>query len=320
MGKGFIYHINVNAIMNNFTLFLCALIFGGITKSQNLVPNPSFEIHSALPSADNQMESLVHSWQDFRGEAEYFHEGDSGAPGFGLHGVPVNDFGIEPAQTGVAYVGIWTSITAHDYIGAMLSSPVVAGQTYYISFWTSLADESKFISFPGVSAAFTDEPLVDLPLPWNPVDLVEGDWLLERNGWTQFKGTITPINTCRFLALGTFRLDGQMLNFNNWPLGNLVGSYAFIDNVCVSTDSTDCFGGIVSTMDTRSEAPSLVYPNPSAGRFHIRDGATWTVFRIDGTIVLHGSGAEIDISSEPPGVYFVRFADSEMKIAKLLKI
>lgn len=109
---------------------------------QNLVPNPSFETYSSLPTGAGQWSkavgwSNVNGWIPFQwpyASPDYCH-----ASGSGIIKLPNTVFGTVNAYDGNAIMGliIYYPSTSNfrEYIATTLTSPMVVGNTYTVSFY-----------------------------------------------------------------------------------------------------------------------------------------------------------------------------------------
>lgn len=199
----------------------------------NLVLNPGFESFSSIPTGLGQL-NLAAPWQSpSNGSPDYFHSLATAASGVS---VPANTFGNESAHNGRAYVGFHVRpINLYrEYVEVSLSSPLVAGNTYQVSFYLSLADGSRWAvdklgaHFSAGSVSPVNTAYV-LSLP--PHVSVSG-YLTNKTGWTQVVGSYTALGSEDHIVIGNF-LD----NPSTTPLMGLGGPYEFayyyLDDVSV---------------------------------------------------------------------------------------
>ena len=109
--------------------------------SQNLVKNPSFEDFSNCPEGLGNLASDVDFWSTpTLGSTDYFN-GCSIAMG-----TPENFNGKQPADFGEGYAGLYLYAPDdyREYLQAELSETLVAGKSYQVSFYISLAERSDF--------------------------------------------------------------------------------------------------------------------------------------------------------------------------------
>ncbi len=140
--------------MNFFTkpLFfkaLCLTLFCITNLSaQNLVLNPSFE--NAPPSNPFFTCPGYGDLVDWDGvDTDTCASSDLYAPActpLVFTGAPTNSWGTQVAHTGNNYAGIFlidgSSATYREYLQGKLSTPLVAGQHYCVSFYVSLPEKS----------------------------------------------------------------------------------------------------------------------------------------------------------------------------------
>lgn len=220
--------------INNVKLFFSILIGFGL-NAQNLVSNPSFEIHSACPVNPADLSSLT-SWypmQGHYGTPDYFN-----SCGSSFVGVPSNTFGNQVAFDGNAYVGLTTynyGFTNYEYIQTYLTAPMIAGQSYNISFYVSCSDESRYSS-NNIGAKFTQDFLYGNwsydSLNMTP-DVNFSTPITNIAGWTLISGTYISSGNEQFLTIGNFYNENstQIININ--PIGSLGAAYYYIDQVSV---------------------------------------------------------------------------------------
>ncbi|MDB4292957.1 OmpA family protein [Maribacter sp.] len=109
--------------------------------SQNLVQNPSFESYANCPQGLGNLADDVDYWSTpTLGSTDYFN-GCSIAMG-----TPENFNGKQPADFGEGYAGLYLYAPDdyREYLQAELSRTLVAGKTYQVSFYISLAERSDF--------------------------------------------------------------------------------------------------------------------------------------------------------------------------------
>jgi len=212
-----------------------AVLTVGRVSAQNLVPNPSFESYSAIPTAQDQLDLAVPWTSPTSSTPDYFH---FLAASSSFVGVPGNMFGNQLAVTGQAYAGFHARPTNlyREYVETPLSSPLVAGQTYLISFYVSLADQSQwavdkigaYLSVGPVSLVSTLYTLPLSPQVSNPV----GNFITDKTGWTAISGQYVAAGGEDHMVIGNF-LD----NPSTTPLvvgGAYPFAYYYLDDVSVT--------------------------------------------------------------------------------------
>lgn len=187
---------------------------------QNLIPNPSFEIYNTCPTSFGQVNNLT-NWT--------FVSGHTGSPDFFdvcatsiFCDIPTNAFGNQNAATGNAYVGLGlfynTNANFREYIQVQLSSPLVAGITYQLSFKVSLADNVSYGS-PSFSAYFDSAPLIWAGTNSMPINTVTpqvdfNTTVTNTSSWTIISGTFTATGGEEYMTFGNFKDDANTsINF-----------------------------------------------------------------------------------------------------------
>lgn len=202
-------------------------------SSQNLVLNPSFESFSACPLGTSEFSNatdwdnpFVNSIADTCSTSDLFNSCNFlGA--FGV-GVPANLLGNEPARTGNGYAGIILSeqislfncVTFggsnwREYVQGRLSTPLLAGQTYCVTFYVSLADNVKFatdqfsVFFSNNALSVSCAAVGNGPLPVVPQLSWTGGMVTQVNGWTEMQWSYTATGGEQFITVGNFRDDAS---------------------------------------------------------------------------------------------------------------
>lgn len=233
-------------------MVLISVGFTNFIFSQNLVINPSFETHTNCPSVGqlttftDQM-TYATGWKTARRQGFFFHPcSTSGA------GTPNNQFGTQPAATGIGYAYIMAKInqatTGEDPLGrtmicGTLSSPLVVGKTYTVSYKVSFVSESSNMAINKLGVDFSvnntgcewggtlPPPPCLYPLTNTP-DLWSDDIISDSENWTTLTWTYTATEPSRYIILGIFHDITQEQHLFNWPNGHSVARY-YIDDVSV---------------------------------------------------------------------------------------
>lgn len=200
------------------------LVLPTLCCSQNLVPNPSFEQHSGCPNNWGQI-NLANSWTTpSSGSPDYF-DSCSTVPEFD---VPLNIQGYSAAHTGNAYAGIitWSDTITYssplvvEYVQAQLTAPLVAGQCYRVSFWTSCTEGTASLS-QGDPIVVGMSSLISAYLSATPPSS-PGFGVLPIAGPPQITSPVTIDDTSQWtLVTGIFTAQGgeQYITIGNWNMG-----------------------------------------------------------------------------------------------------
>lgn len=307
-------------IKNNKSLLFFILI-GLSLNAQNLVSNPSFEINSMCPANPGDLSSLS-SWfpmQGHYGTPDYLN-----ACGSSFMGVPSNTFGNQAAFDGNAYVGLTTynyGTANYEYIQTYLTSPMIAGQSYTISFYVSCADDSRYSS-NNIGAIFTQDflygngsydslnitPHINYSTP-----------ITDITGWTLISGTYIASGNEQFLTIGNFYNENltQIVNIN--PIGSLGAAYYYIDQVSVTQSplgNGDFF-----------KQKFQITPNPVKDKFTIQNQSEVII-----NIELYAAYNKLksfnpldsvyNIEDLPSGIYYIvlTFETNQKSIRKIMKL
>lgn len=211
---------------------VCCLAPG--SKAQNLVVNPSFEDITGCPLGPGELQRAA-PWRDpfqnLVGDTCSTSDLFNTCSPFGALGVgvPANILGNESARTGVGYAGIivyegFALIGCQtlfgsgwrEYLHGELTEPMVAGQTYCVSFHVSLADAVKFAS-PNIGVHFSATPLNvscatvsgSSVLPVSPQLEYAGPEIVQTAGWQRLQWDYTATGGEQYLVIGNFRNDAN---------------------------------------------------------------------------------------------------------------
>ncbi|MCO5260109.1 MAG: hypothetical protein M9916_08200, partial [Crocinitomicaceae bacterium] len=276
-----------------FIITLLLILVGSISiYSQNLVINPSFENNSGCPMGPSEL-TLATGWSDpfvnLVGDtcstSDYFHSCNVfGAMGVG---VPANILGNENARTGNAYAGIITysgfammSCTPmfsdgwREYLQGGLTTPMVAGQEYCISFWVSLADNViwatdlwgvHFSTTPVAVNCGTVGGNSDLAsYGVTPQVTYNGPAITNTNGWTKLQFTYTATGGESYFVIGNFYGSATTYTCVNSSATNPY-AYYYIDDVSV-TVGTCCDASFTAPSSLcNSDSPVTLVPETPGG-------------------------------------------------------
>lgn len=209
--------------------------------SQNLVPNGDFEAYTSLPNSSGDWDFCT-GWSNVNGNfgswpyatPDYFHTLGSGGGQ-----LPNAAFGTLNPQQGNAIMGLYSlhssQLNSRDYIATQLSSPLVVGTTYTISFWLSSANSNRYYgsssSHFGVQltmAAMSQvqhENIGGIP----QAEIVTNPW---HPNWVFYSFTYVATSAFQYVTVGNFYNDAATTstlfdNTANYPSG----SYYFIDDL-----------------------------------------------------------------------------------------
>ncbi|HMZ90028.1 MAG TPA: gliding motility-associated C-terminal domain-containing protein [Chitinophagales bacterium] len=272
-------------------LLLPALLWSlALSAQYNLVPNPSFEIYNTCPVTisgfDYYSDTYVDDWYSCGGGTSDYFNACAGAGSW--VGVPENLFSLDqPAHTGVGYGGFWVdlyddnSFIYREYCQAELIEPLVAGQCYYVEFWSAPATLSDFfganhgttdaigaflgtekIGDPGDYGVLAETPQID--------NNGTGNYIDPPALWTKVSGFFEAAGGESWIAVGNFHPDDEveMVPYTGGPTDvSLV--YLFVDDVLVSPVDSMTY-----LPDTISCNPVTLYAPEGADSYLWSTGAT----------------------------------------------
>ncbi|MFT4602667.1 MAG: gliding motility-associated-like protein [Arenicella sp.] len=193
---------------------LLLLAFNGM--SQNLVPNPSFEDNGNCFNNFPHMDCAPF-WED------HLTVGMN-TPDICYNGAVFFPPSSIPAFDGNHYLGFDCQAWGFSEFGQVkMSTPMIAGVTYCVSFYASSCDQNVVIP-PSVGIRFSENEETE-----NPFDLglqadVQGAVPFDPAIWTQITGTYTANGGEEFLQVGGFQNNLQ---------GNF--TYMYVDLIEVSS-------------------------------------------------------------------------------------
>lgn len=302
--------------------------------SQNLIRNGSFETYKT-PTNWNSWgcdfigyyqwpgDTVLKDWID-QNSADLFL--DACPHTFG--GVPINKDGHCYAQDGNNYTGLDVfapSEEAKEYMSQHLSSPLISGNTYCVSFYVSRSDAKEY-AIKNIGAYLSNTVPSVVPLSYiNAIPQIENQtgFLTDTIGWTEIQGCFTANGGEQYITIGNFNsnanTDTLFVGTNN-PIYPQTMSYYYIDNIqlwdILTTDIEDLKGNLLN-----------IYPNPSNGILEINSTVgenysveiTNAIGQLNKITKIQLPKTVIDLSSEPSGIYFCNLLQNG-KIVRQSKI
>ena len=317
-----------------------------IGNGQNLVPNFSFEQKSACPATGDQT-SLLINWSKYSSTPstpDYYNACSSS----NSVGIPQSSTFYQPDNRNCgAYIGLvtWSPVNNdREHLGTQLAQPLVIGQKYFISFYTVMG--GSFFAGDYMESPSNNIGMRFSTVPYNatnpaPIDnfshLRSVSIITDTANWVRISGSIVADSSYNYLILGNFyddaNTDTTTLNCGvcqNWF------SYYLVDDVCVSTDSTLCNGGVdllpcnVSVEENNIEDQISIYPNPADNIINITKeqnvkDLNVSIYNSIGQILyneknISSNNKQIDIGNYNSGLLFIKIeSDNQQFTYKLLK-
>ena len=191
------------------------------TESQNLVPNPSFEIFKKCPKEYSiaSKKELIPDWlMPTRGTADYFNSCT-----LLQVGVPQNFMGYCYAKDGKAYAGIIlfqdfagdvqmkANFNYREYLQAKLIEPLQINQLYFVKFFYSIASYSTY-SINRFGAYLSKQKISKRHstglLKCKPQIFIDSSKIVtERDNWFAVCDTFRAKGGERYITIGNFYDD-----------------------------------------------------------------------------------------------------------------
>lgn len=273
------------------------------------------------PTGLRQIDACQH-WLNFGNSPDYFN---SCTP-FGL---PNSVFGFQYAHTGNAYAGAIffyrsNSPVGPNYresIGIELSSNLIIGQKYFVSFFAvnaevdfgSIACDKLGINFYTVPFdSCCPPPLI------NSAKLYTPSILTDTLNWIKISGSFIADSAYQYLCISNFFNDANTDTLTTSPFPTR--AYYYIDDVCVSTDSlyNETWTGINQTDNAQNSIS--IFPNPSKGFFTVDSPIPiegYSIFNLKGQLIAETKkvstlSVQIDLTTQPSGIYVLRIKSNQI--------
>lgn len=290
----------------------------------NLVPNPSFENIIQCSTTNANIIDCA-NWLNFGNTPDYFN---ACAP-IGIN-VPNCFTGYQYPHSGIGMAGILTWLNAtndpdpnvanyREYIAAKLTSTLSIGQKYYMSFyvnysgylnnWIQIGSNKTGLRFSTVPSTTSN------PAPTNNFAHLKTNIIyMDTVNWLKISGSFVADSAYQYVVIGNFN------NFNNTdtmsfpgPFFGSAGSYYYIDDVCVSTDSS--FASSWTGINENSNSIKLkIFPNPTADFIFLKQKTSSKISEVKllnkfGQITIAKSNFnddKIDLTNIADGIYFIQ--------------
>lgn len=304
-------------------LFLVpGLILTFTCTAQNMVQNHDFELYvpdSINGGTGNNDVTKAVGWLNLGiGTCDYFHSDYN----FVNPRVPANEYGSQAPHSGSAYAGIYcfeitSSPNIREYLATQLSSPMVAGQLYNISFYTSLAEHSNFVASYGVNFSATPNTNMNGYLML-ATEHIHVPVITDAQNWTLVTGTYLASGGEQYITIGGY-FDDQ--NSDTMTVGSIYpNAYYYIDDVSVTPAHAE---GVEENQNSLFE----IYPSPCSGLLYLRHDDQPEASDIRITDVLGremqcpvsyaGNCSVIDVGVLPDGMYIVSVAGASSRFLKI---
>ena len=226
--------------------FLTINILG---NAQNVVSNGNFEESTCCPSVYS-MFFCVQDWiAPTKGTTDYYSDCELKhySP---IVKTPTNFFGHQKPVDGIAYAGLYTFYNEdyREYMLNQLKAPLVAGETYHINFWVSLADTAG-VAVRSIGVAFLDsiykkkQFTVITDVDYLPMYNEDSSFLTSKKDWMQLSIDYEAKGGETFFMIGNYQnnIETDTLNVqdSNTAEYDFYDSYYYLDAVCIGLRKSD---------------------------------------------------------------------------------
>lgn len=295
------------------TILLC-LLATAFCRAQNLVLNPSFEEYDTCPDFLGQI-TRANGWYSARPSPDYYNlcvstQGTT---------APSNFYGYQFPNSGSGYAGLASMYGGvselREYIGTKLIDTLKVGNTYFVSFVVSRAynqNHNNDCASNKIGALFSVYQYTDTNLaPVCGCAQVYADEIISDSiGWTRLKFAFQADSNYQYLNIGNF-FNSSFTDSIQYS-GSFCNAYYYIDDVCVSTDSTYAYSYNFNSISEveNSISPIQIHPNPATTKLHCNNHIKATLYSLCGEAVKEldfTQGNEVDVTEISNGVYVVSY-------------
>jgi hypothetical protein len=303
--------------MKNFQQVLLMMFMAIAVKSYsqvNLVSNPSFEDTLGCPQGYPDLDTKCQNWKSFRATPDYLNNCSSICGYY-------NQAGYQQPHRGQAYAGFnmyqANLPNASEQIGIQLTSSLIIGTKYYISFYVSSAFNPSLtnVACNKIGALVTTYQYSDsngtFVLPDTctfHTNVIISDTL----NWIKISGSFTADSSYQYLLIGNFYSDSYLDTIQYQNIFGPYDAYYYLDDVCLTTDSiyNEMWTG-VEEINNKDQAE--IFPNPTSDILNIRSADNIqdvSIINSVGQILYSSQPASyyysIAVTDIPAGIYFVR--------------
>jgi OmpA-OmpF porin, OOP family len=292
-----------------------------------MVNNPSFENYTSCPSGSGELNAI--NWQVTANSGlsspDYFNTCVPSTNSYVR--IPNNLYGSQIPYDGNAYTGIFcygNNSMQREYMQTQLTSPMVAGQNYHVSFRVSLADNFG-TAIGSLGAHLSNNPLLGSgnmqPINVLP-QIVSSEIITNQTVWTEIAGDYIALGGEQYLTIGNYLADELTPKTAIIPIPQFsIWAYYYIDLVSVTANPLD--------VNEFNNASIKIYPNPLNDILYLdyADINNWknmTIYSADGKLVMKPSKILqiINLTELPQGIYYliIHSQDGSKNIKKIVKI
>ena len=281
-----INYLNNNKIMKKTLLITVIAIVSNSVIAQNLILNPGFEINSlATGCYTNEPASFVSSNLL---NITAFYGGTTDGIDIGVSS-PCYAGGANSGTTHIVMAGL-SGPNMFESISFGLTTPIVAGQTYNLTFYAAnsnpIAAESLSVGISSIANSF-GSPAVIVPLGSTAT-------------YTLYSASFTA------------SIGGNYLTIEPTTLGEF---WFGLDDFSLELSPT------TGTTEESFTNNITVYPNPTTESVYLSNNYNVILTDITGKIILEKQNTNsFDITNQPTGLYFLLLINNEEQVVHRTKI
>lgn len=297
-------------ITTAFTIASLTIVFPSL--GQNMVPNHSFEIQDTCPAVSEIW--LAQPWNSANlGSPDLFNSTCSTQN--------------SPGRTGIGSSGVYAySVFPNnrEYIQAQLTSPLVSGQNYCVSFYVKRTNFRYATNQFGAYFSNGEQNLNNTS-NMNVTPQIQhnsANFITSESTWTQISGSFIAVGGENHIIIGNFKNDANSDTIVANSGNTSKVAYYRIDDISV----TACNVGINEINEAGSEL--ILYPTPASAQLTIKNNSNlaisgYSIIDLRGTVLneislftLPNEDIEIDINELPEGMYIIIMDIAGGKVTK----
>lgn len=304
-----------------FFLFFSFAVFG-----QNLIPDPSAEDFVECPFSLGNIDTYLSAWQSYKGTPDYWHS-CSTIMSLGWN----NGAGYQEPRSGTGYLGgisYSTAFPLREYIGTELLEPMEIGETYFVSYYVSLAYKvsgGSRIASNNLGVLLMTENYFDLDEGgevFNFSHLKVDTIISDTTNWVLVSGSVVADSAYTLVAFGNFYDDSQTIFEYPFAPDNVGDAYYYYDDFCVTINPNGC-DEFVSTTNQNDGNQLSVWPNPVETHLNYSNDLNFSeirIFNLQGRLVYSESAifkntGRLELNLEK-GIYWIEFTSLNKRITK----
>jgi hypothetical protein len=292
--------------------------------AQNLVPNHSFEEYDTCRVVNDVYypDTGPLGWFSAGWTPDHFM---SCLTTGSFNGAPLSIWAFQYPQDGSCYAGVITyhqTVMGREFFMVELTETLVAGQTYYASFYANAAWEGweihpqMWVATSHLGMLFTTQPRQweindPVPAPGNFAHVFHPWVITDTVAWTLVSGSFVADSAYRYVMIGNHFDDAVTDTLHLGYSIQYAKAMALIDNVCVSSSLSGC--PLALGVADRELERIVLYPNPVIGELMLSGvprGAEATIYDALGRTMWRGSTTagtwRFDVGYWAKGSYVLR--------------